>query len=228
MARDFSFRIEAGSQVGVCGPSGCGKSTLVKLLLRMYDPDGGTIRVDGHPTTSLCPLWLREQCSLVEQEPTLFSKSIRENVMFGAEMVLAGLPPEEAERRVVEACKMANCHDCFTNKTKFPEGMRTWLGGRDSRMAGGEKQRLAIARALLRNPRLLLLDEPTASLDAESEALVTEALERLMAGRTTVVIAHRLKASAATTALATSCHLSDPRDCTPPQDAHQLRPDTLH
>lgn len=177
----IDLAVQPGEVVALVGPSGAGKSTIAAMLLRLYDPDGGRILLDGRDVRELDPGWLRRQIGLVSQEPTLFSSSIAENIRYGR----VGATDEE----VTAAAKAANAHDFIT---KFPDGYTTRVGERGVQLSGGQKQRVAIARALLKDPRILVLDEATSALDAESEHLVQEALERLMQGRTTLIIAHRL------------------------------------
>jgi ATP-binding cassette subfamily B protein len=173
--------IAPGQLVAIVGASGAGKSTIAGLLSRLYDPSEGTVSLDGHDLRALDPDWLREQVGVVSQEPILFSTSIADNVRYGKR----GATQDEIEA----AAKVANAHD-FVGR--FPEGYATNVGERGVQLSGGQKQRIAIARAVLKNPRVLVLDEATSALDAESEHLVKEALDRLMRGRTTLVIAHRL------------------------------------
>lgn len=175
------LELEPGSVVALVGPSGGGKSTVAALISRLYDPDSGKILLDGHPYEGLDAHWLREQIGVVSQEPILFATSIEENIRYGR----PGASMEEVE----SAARAANAHDFVS---AFPEGFSTLVGERGVRLSGGQKQRIAIARALLKDPAVLILDEATSALDAESEHLVQEALERLMVGRTTLVIAHRL------------------------------------
>ncbi|XP_069698493.1 ATP-binding cassette sub-family B member 10, mitochondrial isoform X1 [Periplaneta americana] len=182
---DLTLDIPKGSITAIVGASGSGKSTLAALLLRLYDPDGGTIHLDGLPIQQLDPYWLRSHIGTVSQEPVLFSCSIRENILYGA------LDPSKVtEKQLIDVAKEANAYD-FICKS-FPEGFDTLVGERGVMLSGGQKQRVAIARALMKNPRILLLDEATSALDAESEYLVQEALERIMKGRTVLTIAHRL------------------------------------
>ncbi len=173
--------IAPGQLVAIVGASGAGKSTIAALLSRLYDPSEGVVSLDGHDLRSLDPDWLREQVGVVSQEPILFSTSIADNVRYGRR----GASQAEVEA----AAKVANAHDFVS---RFPEGYATNVGERGVQLSGGQKQRIAIARAVLKNPRVLVLDEATSALDAESEHLVKEALDRLMRGRTTLVIAHRL------------------------------------
>ncbi|KAG8280911.1 ATP-binding cassette sub- B member 10, mitochondrial [Homalodisca vitripennis] len=170
---------------GQVGASGSGKSTLAALLLRLYDPQHGSVTLDGVPVSSYDPVWLRSHIGSVSQEPVLFSGSIRDNIVYGAEH-----PENVSDNQVEWAAKEANAHTFITKE--FPEGFNTIVGERGVMLSGGQKQRVAIARALIKNPRILLLDEATSALDAESEHLVQEALERIMKGRTVLTIAHRL------------------------------------
>ncbi len=178
---NFTLSLKPGEVVAVVGPSGAGKSTIASLLYRLYDPAAGKLELDGVPFEELDPEWLRRQVGVVAQEPLLFSTSVAENIRYGR--------PEATEEEVVAAAKLANA-DTFIQT--FPEKYETLVGERGIQLSGGQKQRVAIARAVLKNPRILILDEATSALDAESEHLVREALERLMVGRTTLVIAHRL------------------------------------
>lgn len=177
----LSLRLEPGRVVALVGPSGSGKSTVAALLSRFYDPGAGAIRLDGRDLRELDPSWLREQVGVVSQEPMLFACSIADNIRYGR--------PYATDEEVREAARAANAHDFIES---FTEGYDTLVGERGVRLSGGQKQRVAIARALLKDPRVLILDEATSALDAESEHLVQEALDRLMVGRTTLVIAHRL------------------------------------
>jgi ATP-binding cassette subfamily B protein len=179
--RGVDLEVRPGEAVALVGPSGAGKSTLGALLGRLYDPSAGRVTLDGVDLRELDPAWLRRLVGVVSQEPVLFSTSIADNVRYGR--------PEASDADVVEALRAANA-EAFVRA--FPEGLATRVGERGQQLSGGQKQRIAIARALLKDPRLLLLDEATSALDAESEALVQEALGRLMKGRTAVVIAHRL------------------------------------
>ena len=179
--RDISFDVPAGQTVAFVGPSGAGKSTLMSLLPRFYDPQSGRVRVDGHDLSTVKRRSLREQIASVSQEVQLFNTTIGDNVRYGR--------LEASDEAVVEAARAANAHDFIE---ALPDGYATEVGERGVKLSGGQRQRVAIARALLRDARLLLLDEATSSLDSASEALVQEALERLMEGRTTFIIAHRL------------------------------------
>lgn len=179
--RDLSFSVHEGETVAIVGPSGAGKSTLFQLLLRFYDPQGGAIRVKGADIAGLTPADLRRHFSWVGQEPVLFSTTAAQNIAFGA--------PHATEEAIRMAAREAEA-DIFLNA--LPEGYDSYLGEKGVRLSGGQRQRLAIARALLSGADILLLDEATSALDAQSEVAVQRALERLMAGRTTLVIAHRL------------------------------------
>jgi ATP-binding cassette subfamily B protein len=177
----IDLTIQPGEVVAIVGPSGAGKSTIAGLLGRLYDPQGGRILLDGKDLKELDPEWLRQQIGVVAQEPLLFSSSIADNIRYGR----AGASDSEVEA----AARAANAHDFVS---RFPEGYKTLVGERGVQLSGGQKQRVAIARAVLKDPRLLILDEATSALDAESEHLVQDALDRLMKGRTTLIIAHRL------------------------------------
>lgn len=179
--RNFSLAIEPGEMVALVGPSGAGKSTIVSLIPRFYDVQAGSVLVDGYDVRRVQMRSLREQIGIVPQETLLFSGSIRDNIRYGR------LDASDAE--VEAAARMANAHEFIC---QLPEGYDTPVGERGVRLSGGQRQRIAIARAILKDPRILILDEATSSLDSESERLVQEALERLMAGRTSIVIAHRL------------------------------------
>ena len=176
-----SLELNPGELVAVVGPSGAGKSTLAALIARLYDPDQGQLFLDGHDLRLLDPQFLRRQIGTVAQEPILFSSSVAENILYGR--------PGATRAEVESAAKTANAHEFVA---RFPQGYETLVGERGVQLSGGQKQRVAIARAVLKDPRILVLDEGTSALDAESEHLVKEALERLMQGRTTLVIAHRL------------------------------------
>ncbi len=176
-----SLRVRPGEKVAIVGPSGAGKSTIFHLILRFYDPTAGTISFDGVPIASADPLALRRHIALVPQDTVIFAASITDNIRFGR--------PEASDADVRHAAELALASE-FINR--LPQGFETSVGERGVTLSGGQRQRIAIARAILRDAPLLLLDEATSSLDAESETLVQAALERLMAERTTLVIAHRL------------------------------------
>ncbi|MBK1651295.1 ABC transporter [Halorhodospira halochloris] len=179
--QDVSFTVPAGHRVALVGPSGAGKSTVLQLMLRFHDPDKGAVRFDGVDLRHLDPSQLRACTGLVAQEPVLFTGSAAENIRYGK--------PGASDTEVEQAARDANALDFLRD---LPQGLDTELGPNGVQLSGGQRQRIAIARALLRNPALLLLDEATSALDPENEQIVQQALQRLMAGRTTVVIAHRL------------------------------------
>jgi len=178
---DMSFEAKPGELVAIVGPTGAGKTTLINLLHRFYDPTEGSIAIDGYDLRTVRLDSLYRQIALVPQETVLFGGTILENIRYGRE--------DATQEEILVASKAANAHDFIV---ALPDGYQTIVGEKGVNLSGGQRQRLAIARAILKNPRLLLLDEATSALDAESERLVQEALERLMAGRTTFVIAHRL------------------------------------
>ena len=178
---DFSLEVGPGQTVAVVGPSGAGKTTLFQLLLRFYDPQRGTIALDGVDIRHLDLHTLRDAIGIVPQDTVIFSANALENIRYGRQSA--------SDEEVIAAAKLAAAHEFIE---RLPEGYRSFLGERGVRLSGGQRQRIAIARALLKNPPLLLLDEATSALDAESERLVQSALEAAMAGRTTLVIAHRL------------------------------------
>jgi ATP-binding cassette subfamily B protein len=178
---NFNLDVAPGETVAFVGPSGAGKSTTFQLLLRFYDPDAGRVRIDEIQLTDLKPEDVRGSIGLVPQETVLFGASARENIRYGR---------PNATDAEVEVAATAAAADEFLRK--LPQGYDTFLGERGMRLSGGQRQRIALARAILKDPPILLLDEATSSLDAESERLVQQALERLMKGRTTIIIAHRL------------------------------------
>jgi ATP-binding cassette subfamily B protein len=178
---DLSFAVQPGQRVALVGPSGAGKSTVLSLILGFGDPDAGRILFDGREAKEISLRAIRSQMAIVPQEVLLFGGTIRENVGYGKSGATAG--------EIREACSLANATEFID---RLPEGMETMVGPRGVKLSGGQRQRIAIARAILANPRILLLDEATSALDSESERLVNEALERLMQGRTSIVIAHRL------------------------------------
>jgi len=177
----ISFEVRPGEMVALVGPSGAGKSTLIHLLHRFYDPTDGRIEIDGVDVKTVQRASLYRQVGLVPQETILFGGSIKENIRYGKLTATDG--------EIIEAARLANAHDFIS---AFPKGYDTIVGEKGINLSGGQRQRIAIARAILKNPRLLILDEATSSLDNESEAAIQEALDRLMKGRTTFVIAHRL------------------------------------
>ncbi len=179
--RNIDLEISAGEIIALVGPSGAGKSTLFNLIPRFYDPDAGTISIDGHDIRDLTQSSLRGHIGIVPQETLLFGGTIRENILYGK--------LDATQSQMVEAAVSANAHDFIMDT---PNGYDTIVGERGIKLSGGQRQRVAITRALLKNPSILLLDEATSSLDNESERLVQEALARLMRDRTTLIIAHRL------------------------------------
>ncbi len=178
---DFSLSVSRGEKVALVGPSGAGKSTVFQLLLRYYDPEAGAIALDGVELKRVDPKAVRRRIALVPQDPVIFAASVAENVRYGR--------PQASDAEVVAACEAAYASEFIE---RLPEGMNSFLGERGVRLSGGQRQRLSIARALLADRAVLLLDEATSSLDAESESYVQKALEHLMRGRTTLIVAHRL------------------------------------
>ncbi|XP_069504348.1 ATP-dependent translocase ABCB1-like [Ambystoma mexicanum] len=179
--KGLNLSVETGKTIALVGASGCGKSTTIQLLQRFYDPLQGEILVDGHDIRTLNVKWLRENIGVVSQEPILFGTTIAENIRYGREDV--------TEAEIEHAAKEANAYDFIS---KLPDKFNTMVGERGAQLSGGQKQRIAIARALARNPKILLLDEATSALDTQSESIVQAALDKARAGRTTIVIAHRL------------------------------------
>ncbi len=178
---NFSLAIEPGETVAIVGPSGVGKSTIVNLLLRFYEPVSGSIRIDGYPIEVLKLAFLRKNVGLVIQDPILFSGSVLDNIAYGK--------PGASEEEIVQAAKAASAHEFILS---LPEGYHTEIGERGVTLSTGERQRISIARALLKDPKILILDEATSNVDSKSEALIQEAMGRMSGERTTIVIAHRL------------------------------------
>jgi ATP-binding cassette, subfamily B, bacterial len=176
-----SLNVAAGETVALVGPSGAGKTTLLALLMRFYDPQEGVVKLDGHDIRDLKQRSLRKNIGVVLQDPLLFNDTIRNNIAYAK--------PQATMAQIEQAAKLANAHSFISH---LPDKYETMVGERGSRLSVGERQRITIARALIKDPAILMLDEATSALDAESEALVQDALERLMKGRTTLVIAHRL------------------------------------
>lgn len=179
--KGIDFSVAPGQKIALVGASGSGKSTIVQLLLQFYQPDTGVIKVDGKPIGQYNLSEYRQNIAIVPQEVILFGGTIRENISYGR--------PGASEAEIIEAAKLANAWEFVTS---FPDRLETIVGERGVKLSGGQRQRIAIARAILKNPSILLLDEATSSLDAESEKLVQEALNTLMVGRTSIIIAHRL------------------------------------
>ena len=179
--KDVSFTVEAGQVAALVGPTGAGKTTIISLIPRFYDPISGTVKIDGWDVRRFKQKSLRQQISFVLQETLLFHAPVWQNIAYGK--------PEASRAEILHAAKLANAHEFIE---KLPQGYDTILGERGMTLSGGQRQRIAIARAVIRNTPILLLDEPTTGLDAASEKLVFEALDRLMEGKTTIVIAHRL------------------------------------
>ena len=179
--RDFSLSIRGGEKVGLVGRSGSGKTTFVKLVQRLYDVTGGRIVIDGQEIALATQASLRSQIAIVQQDPVLFHRTLAENIAYGR--------PGASQAEIEHAARLANAHDFIM---RLPKGYGTLVGERGVKLSGGERQRVALARAFLADAPILILDEATSSLDSESEALIQQAIERLMEGRTTIVIAHRL------------------------------------
>lgn len=177
----LSVTIAAGQRVGLVGPSGSGKTSFVKLIQRLYDVDAGRVTIDGQDVAQATQASLRRQVAIVPQEPVLFHRTLAENIGYGR--------PDATQAQIEQAARLANAHDFIM---ALPKGYRTLVGERGVKLSGGERQRVAIARAFLADAPILILDEATSSLDSESEAAIQQAMERLMIGRTAIVIAHRL------------------------------------
>ena len=178
---NFSLSIKPGERVGLVGISGSGKTTLTKLLLRFADVDEGEIKIDGQNISEVQQISLRENIAYVPQETSLFHRTIAENIAYAK--------PDASRKEIVRAAKLANAHDFIMS---LPDGYETLVGERGIKLSGGQRQRIAIARAILKDAPILVLDEATSALDSESEALIQDALEKLMKGRTSIVVAHRL------------------------------------
>jgi subfamily B ATP-binding cassette protein HlyB/CyaB len=179
--REVSLKVPAGQVIGVVGPSGSGKSTLAKLIQRLYVPESGRVFIDGVDLSLADPAWLRRQIGVVLQENILFNRTVRENIALS--------DPGMSMERVIEAARLAGAHEFILG---LPEGYGTLIGERGASLSGGQRQRIAIARALVVNPRILIFDEATSALDYESEAAIQANTRRICAGRTVVLIAHRL------------------------------------
>jgi len=181
LLEDFNLNVKGGEKLALVGPSGAGKTTVTKLLLRLYDIAGGSIEIDGQNIAAVTQESLRDAIAFVPQEPILFHRTLMENIRYGKR--------DASDDEVIAAAKKAHCHEFIS---ALPEGYQTFVGERGVKLSGGERQRVAIARAILKSAPILLLDEATSSLDSESEALIQEALQNLMEGKTVIVIAHRL------------------------------------
>jgi subfamily B ATP-binding cassette protein MsbA len=179
--KDVSFQITAGQVAALVGPTGAGKTSIVSLMARFYEPDEGSVKIDGQDIRNFRQKSLRHQISFVLQDTVLFHAPLWQNIAYGK--------PEASRQEIIKAAEMANAMEFIE---KLPQGLDTMVGERGVTLSGGQRQRIAIARAIIRNTPILILDEPSSGLDAASEKLVFEALDKLMKGRTTVVIAHRL------------------------------------
>lgn len=179
--KDINLTIRSGQRIGICGPTGGGKSTIASLIPRFYDPTAGRVMIDGTDITEFTLESLRREVGFVLQDTMLFYGTIRDNIAYGR--------PDATEKEIIEAAKLANADEFIS---RLPMGYSTMIGERGLTLSGGERQRIGIARVVVRNAPILILDEPTASLDTESEKIVIEALERLMKGRTVIIISHRL------------------------------------
>ncbi len=179
--RDLNVRIAAGERIGLVGRSGSGKTTFVKLVQRLYDVNEGRVLIDGQNVSHATQASLRSQIAIVQQEPILFHRSLAENISYAR--------PSASQAQIEHAARLANAHEFIA---RLPRTYQTLVGERGVKLSGGERQRVALARAFLADAPILILDEATSSLDSESEALIQEAMGRLMRGRTSIVIAHRL------------------------------------
>jgi ATP-binding cassette subfamily B protein len=179
--RDMDVTIRAGERVGLVGRSGSGKTTFVKLIQRLHDVTGGRILIDGQDIAAVTQISLRRQIAIVQQEPVLFHRTLAENIAYAR--------PGATMAQIKEAARLANAEEFIA---RLPKNYQTLVGERGVKLSGGERQRIALARAFLADAPILILDEATSSLDSESEALIQQAVERLMQGRTSIIIAHRL------------------------------------
>jgi ATP-binding cassette subfamily B protein len=178
---DISFDVPFAARVGIVGRTGAGKTTILSLLTRFYDPDSGQILLDGVDLRDYKVADLRSQFAIVLQEPVLFSTTIAENIAYAR--------PEASPEEIIRAAELADAHDFIA---RLPDGYETSVGERGMRLSGGERQRISLARAFLKDAPILLLDEPTSSVDLKTESTIIDAMERLMRGRTTFIVAHRL------------------------------------
>ncbi|MGN1398508.1 MAG: ABC transporter ATP-binding protein, partial [Erysipelotrichaceae bacterium] len=181
LIKDLSFEVPSGKTYAIVGPSGCGKSTIVNLLARLYDVNEGSITINGTDIREIELGYLRSNIGMVTQEAYLFNGTIKENLLFAKEKATMD--------EIIEACKIANIHDAITS---FAHGYNSQVGNRGLKLSGGEKQRLSLARVILKNPKILILDEATSALDSISENLIQDSLEKVMQNRTCIIIAHRL------------------------------------
>jgi subfamily B ATP-binding cassette protein MsbA len=179
--KDVSFKIEPGQVAAIVGPSGTGKTTIISLIPRFYDPQSGTVKIDGKDVREYTLRSEREQISFVLQDTILFRATVMDNIAYGK--------PDATPQQIMRAAKLANAHEFIE---KMEDGYNTMVGERGATLSGGQRQRIAIARAVIRDTPILILDEPTSGLDSASEQAVIEALDRLMQGRTSIVIAHNL------------------------------------
>jgi ATP-binding cassette subfamily B protein len=179
--QDLNVTIKKGEKIGLVGFSGSGKSTFVNLILRFYDIQSGNILIDGHNIAQVTQGSLREQIAMIPQDPALFHRTLMENIRYGR--------LDASDEEVIQASKLAHCHEFIE---KLDQGYESLVGERGIKLSGGQRQRVAIARAILKNAPILILDEATSSLDSVTEKLIQESLHRLMQGRTTIVVAHRL------------------------------------
>ena len=177
----MSFRLEEGRSVAIVGPSGSGKSTIANLIPRLYDVTGGSVRFDGIDVRKLDLSWLRRNVGMVTQDTYLFNGSIRDNLLYAR--------PDASEADLIEACKKANIYDFISRQE---DGLDTMVGNRGLKLSGGEKQRISIARVLLKDPTLLIFDEATSALDSISEQAIQDAIDPLISSRSSILIAHRL------------------------------------
>jgi ATP-binding cassette subfamily B protein len=202
----LSFQVPAGTRVGIVGATGAGKTTLLNLMMRFYDPSEGTVFLDGKGIEEYRIADLRRQFGVVLQEPVLFDASIAENIAYGK--------PNASDEEIIAAARAAASHQFIS---ALPDGYETQVGERGSRLSGGERQRISLARAFLRDSPILILDEPTSSVDVHTEAAIMEATERLMAGRTTFMIAHRLNTLKSCDLILVLDHgrLVEVKECTP-------------
>ncbi len=187
--RNINFEIKAGTQVGIVGFTGSGKSTVVNLIPRLYDPQKGFLSIDGHNLKDLDLAKLRSNIGYVTQEPFIFSKTLKENILFGKEELLASLTTDEIEQKVLEASKISHLHEDVLN---FPDGYATIIGERGVTLSGGQKQRLAIARAIIIEPRILILDDSFSSVDTNTEELILNDLKEKIKKLTRIIISHRI------------------------------------